>query len=144
MGFTSRVALVTLAPISLNPVTLRFSCFSLGISLSLAGILRLCIATLVRSSAAWPFLSCLRIPWYWSVPSATALPLVVISYFVVVRHRADDTAEFFYRAVSVVCPLSHSAETLPKSSTFPPLLVSSPSGALQVGQYCDSNSLMYS
>ena len=33
---------------------------------------------------------------------------------------------------------------LPMSSTFPPLLVSRPNGALQVGQYWDSNSLMYS
>jgi hypothetical protein len=33
---------------------------------------------------------------------------------------------------------------LPISNTLPPLLVSRPNGALQVGQYCDSNSLMYS
>lgn len=33
---------------------------------------------------------------------------------------------------------------LPISKTFPPLLVSKPRGALQVGQYCDSNSLIYS
>ncbi len=33
---------------------------------------------------------------------------------------------------------------LPMSRTLPPRLVSNPSGALQVGQYCDSNSLMYS
>ena len=33
---------------------------------------------------------------------------------------------------------------LPISNTFPPLEVSRPNGALHVGQYCDSNSLMYS
>lgn len=35
-------------------------------------------------------------------------------------------------------------EYLPKSSTFPPRLLSSARGALHVGQYCDSNSLIYS
>jgi hypothetical protein len=63
------------------------------------------------------------------------------------RLSATDTERTMLLNFSTPC--QHNTATdigviVPRSSTFPPLLVSRPKGALQVGQYWDSNSLMYS
>ena len=90
---------------------------------------------------------CLAFPIQFEDPR---VPVCCESYCPVglVLHYSEIPSEQCCSVFLLECQLSHVAYllrgSLPKSSTFPPLLVSRPRGALQVGQYCDSNSLMYS
>ena len=132
MWLTIRCATISLDSIALDLTTragLRLSIFAIA------------LRARIRFATSWTVSPCALL-----IPLGRGLlcsPLLIFAIVLAEGYRSDDTAELFYSFVSDLI-LRRGMWHVPRSKIFPPLLVSNPSGALQVGQYCDSNSLIYS
>lgn len=131
--------------VSFNPLSLAFSGIPLPVHHWLGFFAIALCTSMVRIPTSRSFAFCVAVPRNWCVlcTSLIRVVAVIVASLVVGRDRTNNATQFFYRGSA-----GHKAKvaicSVPMSSTLPPLLVSSPRGALHVGQYCASNSLMYS
>lgn len=120
----SPVSLYSL-PLALPWISFTLPMYWLGLSAITLG------ASMIRVNTSWSLTLRMRIPWHGRILSASLV--VVVMSLVVGRDRANNAAQFL--CSKLVRRAGKLNETVPISSTLPPLLVSNPRGALHVGQY---------